>query len=220
MRSREFDPDVPQGLAEDIRARLNTGPAAERIHVDPVNEGVANKALKIIDQTVGKDSGLFANAAVPKLEPAPARAAVGLPAKATEDETVAALRAKFGDSVADAYAKQNAPPPLSLLEFIASKGGLKPDAELDAIGLNHGPSGADSRPEGFFGTVRKNGADIDRMREAAQEAGYFRDSHGGTSTPTEFLDAIDAELRGQKKYPAGFEGFKGKKATTADRRAR
>ena len=96
----EFDPSVPRGLAEDIRARLQTGPPAERIHVDPVNESVANKALKIIDQTVGKDSGLFANAAGPKLEPAPARAAVGLPEKATEDETVAALRAKFGDSVA------------------------------------------------------------------------------------------------------------------------
>jgi hypothetical protein len=209
----EFDPSVPQGLAEDIRARLQTGPASERIHVDPVNESVANKALKIIDQTVGRDSGLFADAAVAKLEPAPARAAVGLPAKATEDETVAALRAKFGDSVADAYAKQNAPQPLSLLEFIASKGGLKPDAELDAIGLNHGHRSQIPGQKGFFGTVRQNGSSVDRMREAAQEAGYFRDSHGGTSTPTEFLDAIDAELRGQKKYPAGHEGFKSKRDT-------
>lgn len=211
----EFDPSVPRGLAEDIRARLQTGPPAERIHVDPVNESVANKALKIIDQTVGKDSGLFANAAGPKLEPAPARAAVGLPEKATEDETVAALRAKFGDSVADAYAKQNAPPPLSLLEFIASKGGLSPHGELDAIGLNQSHRAQIPGQKGFFGVVRKNGSDIDRMREAAQEAGYFHDSNGGTSTPAEFLDAIDAELRGQKKYPAGFEGFKNKREAGA-----
>jgi hypothetical protein len=212
----EFDPSVPRGLAEDIRARLNTGPAEERIHVDPVNEGVANRALKIIDQTVGRDSGLFADAAIKKLEqPGPARAAVGLPEKATEDETVAALRAKFGDSVADAYAKQNAPPPLSLIEFIASKGGLSPHGELDAIGLNQSHRAQIPGQKGFFGVVRKNGSDIDRMREAAEEAGYLHGSHDGTSTPAQFLDAIDAELRGQKKYPAGFEGFKGKRETAA-----
>ena len=46
------------------------------------------------------------------------------------------------------------------------------------------------------------------MREAAEEAGYFRGHGEATSTPTEFLDAIDAELRGQKRYPEGFEGHK------------
>lgn len=204
-----FDESVPRGLAEDIRTRLNTG--ENPIWVDPTNESTANKALKLIDQTLGKDSGVFQNAAGPK----PPGAAPVPAAKMTEDETVAALRAKFGDTVADAYAKQNQPPPLSLLEFIASKGGLAPHAELDAIGLAHGHRSQIPGQPGFFGTVRKNGYEIDRMREAAQEAGYLRGAHGETSTPTQFLDAIDAELRGQKVYPEGHAGFQNKRAATA-----
>ena len=204
-----FDPSVPKGLAEDIRTRLNTG--ENPIWVDPTNELTANKALKLIDQTVGKDSGLFANSAAPK----PVDAGPALAATRAEDETTAALRAKFGNEVADAYAKQNikAPPaeqPLSLIQFIASKGGLKPNPELDAIGLAHGHRAQIPGQPGFFGVVRKNGGDLDRMREAAEEAGYLRGANGATSTPADFLDAIDAELRGQKKYPEGFEGFKTK----------
>ena len=208
-----FDESVPRGMAEDIRTRLNAG--ENPIWVDPTNESVANKALKLIDQTVGKDSGMFENAVVPKAPPAAPAAAPIVPAKATEDETVAALRAKFGDSVADAYAKQNAPPPLSLVEFIASKGGLSPHGELDAIGLNQSHRAQIPGQKGFFGVVRKNGSDIDRMREAAEEAGYLRGTDGGTSTPAQFLDAIDAELRGQKVFPAGHEGFKSKRETGA-----
>lgn len=58
----EFDPSVPKGLAEDIRGRLNTGD--NPLWVDPTNESTANKALKLIDETVGK--GLFNNAAAPR----------------------------------------------------------------------------------------------------------------------------------------------------------
>ncbi len=60
-----FDPEVPQGLAADIRRRLATGDASERIHVDPVNESVASRALKVIDETVG-NAGLFRNDAAPR----------------------------------------------------------------------------------------------------------------------------------------------------------
>lgn len=221
-----FDESVPQSMAQDIRERVNTGP--EALWIDPTNEGTANKALRLIDQTVGRDSGMFKNAAnkVPEAAPAAAAEAPGAAAgaKVAEDETTAALRRQYGDSVADAYAKQNkgageaaAPKrqPLSLLQFIASKGGLKPHAELDAIGLASGHREQIPGESGFFGTVRKNGAEIDRMREAAEEAGYFRGKDGGTSTPTEFLDAIEAELRGQKRYPEGFEGFKDKKAAAS-----
>lgn len=221
-----FDESVPQSMAQDIRERVNTGP--EALWIDPTNEGTANKALRLIDQTVGRDSGMFKNAAnkVPEAAPAAAADAPGAAAgaKVAEDETTAALRRQYGDSVADAYAKQNkgageaaAPKrqPLSLLQFIASKGGLKPHAELDAIGLASGHREQIPGESGFFGAVRKNGAEIDRMREAAEEAGYFRGKNGGTSTPTEFLDAIEAELRGQKRYPEGFEGFKDKKAAAS-----
>jgi hypothetical protein len=208
-----FDESVPRGMAEDIRARLNAGD--NPIWVDPTNESVANKALKLIDQTVGKDSGMFENAVVPKVALPAAPVAPVVAAKATEDETAAALRAKFGDSVADAYVRQNAPPPLSLVEFIASKGGLSPHGELEAIGLNQSHRAQIPGQKGFFGVVRKNGSDIDRMREAAEEAGYLRGTDGGTSTPAQLLDAIDAELRGQKVYPAGREGFKSKRETGA-----
>lgn len=223
-----FDESVPQGLAEDIRGRLNTGPAEERVWVDPVNESAANRALKLIDQTVGKDSGLFNNRVAPKApEPiAPAKGAAkpkGEPlADVVDDETTAELRKKFGDTVADAYKKQQKPAPaqdtpLSLMQFIASKGGLAPDPELNAIGLAAGHREQIPGQKGFFGAVRKNGADIDRMREAAEEAGYLRGQHGETSTPAQFLDAIEAELRGKKVYPEGHAGHVDKKAAQAAR---
>jgi hypothetical protein len=98
--------------------------------------------------------------------------------------------------------------PVSLLQFIASKGGLLPDAELEAIGLARGHRTQIPGQPGFFGVVSNKGQNIDRVREAAEEAGYLRGQNGATSTPRELLDAIDAELRGQKRYPEGFEGFK------------
>jgi hypothetical protein len=58
-------------------------------------------------------------------------------------------------------------------------------------------------------------AEDDRMREAAEEAGYLRGQNGATSTPADFLDAIDAELRGQKRYPEGFEGYQNKRDKVA-----
>ena len=200
-----FDPSVPRGLAEDIRGRLNAG--EDPIWVNPTNESTANKALKLIDQTIGKDSGLFENTAAPKAPPAPAAAAA---AKPTEDETIAALRSKFGDGVADAYANQAGKKagPLSLLQFIASKGGIAAHPELEAIGLGPGHRVQIPGQPGFFSAVKKNGMELDRMREAAEEAGYFRGHGEATSTPTEFLDAIDAEMRGQKRYPEGYEGHK------------
>ena len=60
-----FDESVPRGLAEDVRTRLNSG--ENPIWVDPTNESVANRALKLIDQTLGRDSGVFSNAAAPKV---------------------------------------------------------------------------------------------------------------------------------------------------------
>jgi len=97
-----FDESVPKGLAEDIRGRLNQG--ENPLWVDPTNESTANNALKLIDQTLGKDSGVFANSAAPIAKD------TGSVAAAAEDETTAALRKKFGDEVANAYAKQNPAP--------------------------------------------------------------------------------------------------------------
>lgn len=96
--------------------------------------------------------------------------------------------------------------PKSLLQFIASKGGLSPDPELEAIGLAVGHRAQIPGEKGFFSVIRRNGDDLDRMRESAEEAGYLRGENGATSTPRDFLDAIDEELRGHKRYPEGYEG--------------
>ena len=83
-----FDPSVPRGMAEDIRTRLNTG--ENPIWVDPTNESTANKALKLIDETIGK--GLFANEAAPKL-PAEAVAKRASAGKLADDLTAQGIPA-------------------------------------------------------------------------------------------------------------------------------
>lgn len=55
----EFDPSVPKGIGEDIRTRLNTGD--DPLWVDPDTTSMANDAIKLLDQTIGK--GIFKNAA-------------------------------------------------------------------------------------------------------------------------------------------------------------
>lgn len=89
--------------------------------------------------------------------------------------------------------------PLSLLEFLAANGGLKPDGELAAIfnGRKFIPS--------YGPLVRENGQTLDRAFEAALEAGYFRDARfdaGGTRSVNynEMLMAIEAEHGGRKLY--------------------
>jgi hypothetical protein len=92
----------------------------------------------------------------------------------------------------------------SLLQFIASKGGLGPDAELEAIGAHGQTVNVDGM--GRRKLVRQGGWPLDYAREAAEEAGYLRGDHNGTSSVNDLLDAIDAEMRGQKRYPEGHEG--------------
>ena len=50
--------------------------------------------------------------------------------------------------------------------------------------------------------VKQGGNTLDYAREAAEEAGYLPKG----STPNDLLDAIDAEMRGNKRYPQGAEG--------------
>ena len=90
----------------------------------------------------------------------------------------------------------------SLLQFLRSRGGLKPDAELNSV---FGGNKLD--------LVRKDGMSLDQAREAAVEAGYLHDAaaEGGgvtESTVNHLLDALDAESRGNKVYPAGENGPK------------
>lgn len=111
----------------------------------------------------------------------------------------------------------------SLLQFIASRGGIRSDDPLiedvrSAIGgKNHfiGGSGHLIRnPSERSAAGARGGAGepmtLDQAREAAVEAGYLVD-HGqeggsvGTTTVRTLLDAIGGELRGRKVYAKGEE---------------
>lgn len=113
---------------------------------------------------------------------------------------------------------QSAPRPAtpeaqSLTEFLAAKGGLGPDAELEAIGAHSHTVNVDGM--GRRKLVRQGGWPLDYAREAAEEAGYLRGDHKGTSSVNDLLDAIDAEMRGQKLYPEGFDGYVGSRKRSA-----
>ena len=141
----EHNPMDPQTVTNAIRAQRSeidsqAYPAAltnaPPVKLDPV---MADLAVKISESPVGSmEHRALTNLQkmLTKEKPASAVPGVAAAAPAAEDATTAALRSKYGDAVADAYAKQGAAAdkPQSLLEFLASKGGLGPDAELEAIG--------------------------------------------------------------------------------------
>jgi len=137
------------------------------------------------------------------------RPAVAAPARGIGDNKGPALK--------PAAPTPTAPQGQSLTEFLAGK--LGPDAELSAIG-------ADRHLVNIEGTgrrrlVRQGGWDLDTAREAAEEAGYLRGDHKGTSTVNDLLDALDAEMRGNKRFAEGQEGsVSSKEAAAASERAR
>jgi hypothetical protein len=112
-------------------------------------------------------------------------------------------------------APKSAVEPQNLLQFIAAKGGLKPHPELMVMDAHkHLVTMSGFQPRRKL--VKDDGMDLDRAREAAEEAGYFRGSHEGTSTIAEFLDAIDDGIRGKHRYPEGEEGHRTQRELTAD----
>ncbi|KRR21914.1 hypothetical protein [Bradyrhizobium retamae] len=208
----EFAPGSAAGFRGDVDAGLRAG--ENPVSLDPTNTPRSLRGLEIIDENL--------NAVGPGVR-APAPAAPGAPpADPLHAQTVADIRAKFGEDVAAAYDRQKAaaaapvagaPKAQSLLEFIASKGGLGPDAELEAIGgLGHT---VNVEGVGRRKLVRQGGWPLDYAREAAEEAGYLRGNHNGTSTVNDLLDAMDAEIRGLKRFPEGFEGHVGKREAAA-----
>ena len=93
------------------------------------------------------------------------------------------------------------PPPneRSLMQYLRSRGGLKPNPELNVI---FGRTKLD--------LIRKDGMSLDEARAAAVEGGYLSDigdRTGGLSESTinDFLTALDTESRGSKLYPIGAE---------------
>jgi len=210
----EFAPGSAAGFRGDVESGLRS--ADNPVSLDPTNTPKSLRALQVIDDNL---NGVGPGAR------APAPAMPGAPVDPLHAQDVADIRAKFGDDVAAAYQRQKsaapavaspepaAPKAQSLLEFIASKGGLGPDAELAAIG----GEGHTVNVEGIGRRklVRQGGWPLDYAREAAEEAGYLRGNHSGTSTVNDLLDALDAEMRGVKRFPEGFEGHVGKRETAA-----
>lgn len=98
--------------------------------------------------------------------------------------------------IAGPSAEPGSKPPLSLVEFLAARGGVVDHkGELAAIGAQDL-----ARNRARRGKPDKRVA-LDAAREAAEEAGYIgRAGEVQTTTTADLLDAIDAELRGQPVY--------------------
>lgn len=91
---------------------------------------------------------------------------------------------------------------LSLLQFLAHRGGLKRSADLESI-LDKNPT-----VSGFGRLFRDEGMTADRAREAASEAGYLAENverTGQQATVKDLLEAIQKESRGNKVYRQGAE---------------
>lgn len=98
------------------------------------------------------------------------------------------------------------PATFSLFEFLASKGGLAPHPDLDALF-----GGVNPFVPGFGKLIRKDGLKLDRAREAATESKYILDAEAiagreaSTDTNT-LLDMIGEEAGGSRQYIAGEPG--------------
>lgn len=101
------------------------------------------------------------------------------------------------------------PDTYSLLEFIASKGGIDPrDGNIGDLRSIIG--GKNKFIPGFGSLIRPGGLRLDRAREAAVEAGYMHDAgrHSGglnESDLSHLFDNLDTEVRGQRVYRQGFD---------------
>jgi hypothetical protein len=79
----------------------------------------------------------------------------------------------------------------SLVQFLRQSGGVRDDGgEL---------RGMDAQKK-HIGLINKNGISLDEAGEKLWNAGYFMER----PTPAEVLDAIDDELRGNRKYPLDY----------------
>lgn len=81
--------------------------------------------------------------------------------------------------------------PASLLQFLKQNGGVVDEG---------GELRSRDAQKQYIGLVNKNGLSLDYAGEAAWEAGYFIER----PTISELLDAIDEELRVNKKYPLDY----------------
>lgn len=99
--------------------------------------------------------------------------------------------------------------PMDLFQFLASKGGLRPDG-IDPdpsrpLGARAGHDlkgmmGGNPFVPGIGTLLRENGMSLDRAREMAVEAGYFGDPNRTDFTVADLLDAMDQQRRGETRH--------------------
>lgn len=89
--------------------------------------------------------------------------------------------------------------PMDLMQFIASKGGIRDGEGHDLKGMLDG----NAYQWGIGNVVRSKGLTIDEVRELAVEAGYFGDPTRTDVTVADLLDAIDRQHRGGERSFAG-----------------
>lgn len=225
QRSRQAVGDMsPQDMGQTISARLRAGEQEARarkeqlynvagqsggaVHADAVS-GMQRDVLRNLERDGLVIDPLLTPAANRMVEELGKASKLQLAPAARVSETVPLAKPASARPVATSESER----PQSLLEFLASKGGLGPDSELEAIGA-HGHN-VNVGGVGRRKLVRQGGLQLDYAREAAEEAGYLTGGHNQTATTTELLDMIDAEMRGQKRYPFGSEGTLSKRERVA-----
>jgi hypothetical protein len=99
--------------------------------------------------------------------------------------------------------------PLTVLQYIASRGGLKPDGDLRAAGLNS-KYRVVVPGMGYRGVLRGAGMSMDEAVEELQAAGYLpadaSNRPGDTGAHARIRELIDEELRGRPAMAQGEEG--------------
>jgi hypothetical protein len=92
--------------------------------------------------------------------------------------------------------------PLTLLEFLASRGGISANDPL--VGDVKYIFNGNPFVPGYGRLIRATGRTLDESREAAHEAGYEIGEGGAReTTPSDLLDVLHDEAHGRKHYVAG-----------------
>lgn len=96
---------------------------------------------------------------------------------------------------------------LTLLQYLAWKGGLRPDSDLRAMAL---PRNVVVPGVGYKSVMRGKGMSRDEMLEAAREGGYLpplpTDRPDDVGVYRQLLDMLDEENRGRPSFQQGVDG--------------
>ena len=194
---KEIDPkqSLTEGVWDDTKAGLLVGPfmlgsaaagrGAGRVAREQLGQAASPELLANLNQTER-----LAAEAQPTI--APEQDVLGRPA----DDVAPAPDAVFPEPVEAAPLPpmgdpKRPPKPPSLFDFLISKGGIKPDGDLLALGLDT----VHHRQAGRL--LNEKGAKADMAREAAVEAGYLPPD----ATLADFYDALAEENAGRPVYP-------------------